>query len=349
MLAIARRELMEAVRSRWLVLAGGLFGLLALALSVMGMRSVGVAGFGGFSRTAIGLLNLVLYLVPLMALLLAINSMAAEREEGPLEVLLAQPITRRTVVFGKFAGLAAAIGAALCGGFGVAGLAIGMLGGAADAGGYALLVLRAIGLGLAFLSLGLWIASAASSRLRALTWGLLLWFTTVLLYDLLIVGLTAVLGGTSRSHARSHADPSRRRGLVRAECSGPDRLPARAGRLGRAERRAPRLDHPAAAGCSAHVYAARFSGITPARPYEIQSGAIPLAVGKLARSFCSSLKQSYRYYEGGLDHALATYTPPCPCSPAALHECRRTRGLWRCSRAVWASGRAHGRTQRQPG
>lgn len=197
MLAIARRELMEAVRSRWLVLAGGLFGLLALALSVMGMRSVGVAGFGGFSRTAIGLLNLVLYLVPLMALLLAINSMAAEREEGPLEVLLAQPITRRTVVFGKFAGLAAAIGAALCGGFGVAGLAIGMLGGAADAGGYALLVLRAIGLGLAFLSLGLWIASAASSRLRALTWGLLLWFTTVLLYDLLIVGLTAVLGGTS--------------------------------------------------------------------------------------------------------------------------------------------------------
>ena len=30
----------------------------------------------------------------------------------------------------------AAIGAALCGGFGVAGLAIGMLGGAADAGGH---------------------------------------------------------------------------------------------------------------------------------------------------------------------------------------------------------------------
>src|SRR5262245_53261790 len=91
-LTIARRELMEAVRSRWVVVAGSLFGVLALFLSVFGMRSVGAYGVGGFSRTAIGLLNLALYLVPLLALLLGINSMAAEREEGSLEVLLAQPI-----------------------------------------------------------------------------------------------------------------------------------------------------------------------------------------------------------------------------------------------------------------
>jgi Cu-processing system permease protein len=60
-----------------------------------------------------------------------------------------------------------------------------------------MLLLRAAGLGLAFLSLGLWIASAAASRLRALTWGLLLWFATVLLYDLAIVGATALLGGSA--------------------------------------------------------------------------------------------------------------------------------------------------------
>ena len=65
-LTIARRELMEAIRSRWVVLSGALFGVLALALSVFGMRSVGAVGFGGFSRTAIGLLNLALYLVPLL-------------------------------------------------------------------------------------------------------------------------------------------------------------------------------------------------------------------------------------------------------------------------------------------
>ncbi|HEX9372843.1 MAG TPA: ABC transporter permease subunit, partial [Roseiflexaceae bacterium] len=196
-LTIARRELMETIRSRWVVLSGALFGVLALALSIFGMRSVGAGGFGGFSRTAIGLLNLVLYLVPLLALLLGINSMAAEREDGPLEVLLAQPITRRSVVLGKFCGLAAALAAALFGGFGAAGLVIGIAGADADVGGYLMLLLRSIGLGLAFLSLGLWIASAAATRLRALSWGLLLWFATVLLYDLVIVGATALLGGAA--------------------------------------------------------------------------------------------------------------------------------------------------------
>jgi Cu-processing system permease protein len=98
-------------------------------------------------------------------------------------------------VLGKFLGLAAALAAALCGGFGAAGLAIGIAAADADVGGYAMLLLRSIGLGLAFLSLGLWIASAAATRLRALTWGLLLWFATVLLYDLVIVGATALLGG----------------------------------------------------------------------------------------------------------------------------------------------------------
>lgn len=195
-LAIARRELMETIRSRWVVLSGALFGVFALALSVFGMRSVGAAGFGGFSRTAIGLLNLVLYLVPLLALLLGINSMAAEREDGPLEVLLAQPIGRSCVVLGKFCGLAAALAAALLGGFGVAGIVIGVASADADVGSYLMLLLRSIGLGLAFLSLGLWIASAATTRLRAITWGLLLWFATVLLYDLAIVGATALLGGT---------------------------------------------------------------------------------------------------------------------------------------------------------
>lgn len=196
-LIIARRELTEAVRSRWVLLSAALFALLALALALVGMRSVGLSGVAGFSRTAIGLLNLVLYLVPLLALLLSITSMAAEREEGALEVLLAQPITRRAVVLGKFAGLGGALACALFGGFGGAGLVIALAGGDLTASGYLMLVLRSLGLGLCFISLGLWLASSSASRLRALTWGLLLWFASVLLYDVLVVGATALLGGAA--------------------------------------------------------------------------------------------------------------------------------------------------------
>jgi Cu-processing system permease protein len=195
-LTIARRELMDAIRSRWVLPAGALFGVLALALSAFGMQSVGARGFSGFSRTAIGLLNLTLYLTPLLALLLSINSMAAEREDGPLEVLLAQPIARSAIVLGKFCGLAAALTAALLCGLGGAGLLIGIAGADTDIGGYLLLLLRSVGLGLAFLSLGIWIASAAATRLHALVNGVLLWFAAVVLYDLAVVGATAVIGGT---------------------------------------------------------------------------------------------------------------------------------------------------------
>lgn len=194
-LIIAHRELMEAIRHRWVVLSGTLFAVLALALAAFGMRSVGAAGFAGFSRTAIGLLNLVLYLVPLLALLLAINSMAAEREEGPLEVLMAQPIRRSDIVLGKFFGLAAALMAALLGGFGAAGVVIGIAGVDSAVLAFVFLLLRAMGLGLAFLSLGLWIAAATATRLQALTWALIVWVGAVLLYDLVIVGVTALAGG----------------------------------------------------------------------------------------------------------------------------------------------------------
>lgn len=196
-ITIGRRELTEAVRSRWVLLCGGLFALLALGLALIGMRSLGLSGVAGFSRTAIALLNLVLYLVPLLALLLSITSMAGEREEGALEVLLSQPIARAAVVLGKFAGLGAALAIALLGGFGAAGLVIAVAGADVAAGGYLLLVLRALGLGLAYLSMGLLLASLSHSRLRALTWGLLLWFGSVLLYDLAVVGATALFGGAA--------------------------------------------------------------------------------------------------------------------------------------------------------
>lgn len=194
-LAIARRELTEAIRSRWIIRAGGLFAILALALAIFGTRSVGAAGIGGFSRTALSLLNLVLYMAPLLALLLGITGMAADREDGALEVLLAQPIGRASVVLGKFCGLGAALAAALLGGFGAAGIVIGIAGADADVGGYLMLIARALGLGLAFLSIGLWIAAATGNRSRALTVGLMIWFASVVLYDLAIVGTTAWLGG----------------------------------------------------------------------------------------------------------------------------------------------------------
>ena len=118
---VARKEVRDALRNRWFLLYAAAFAVLALALSRLSLGDTSAAGFAGFGRTAASLVNLVLLVVPLMGLTLGAASLAGERERGTLPMLLAQPVTRREVLLGKYAGLAQAQGAALALGFGLAG------------------------------------------------------------------------------------------------------------------------------------------------------------------------------------------------------------------------------------
>src|SRR5690606_3606519 len=67
-LSFAGRELRDAVASRWFMLYTAAFGVLAVAVSFMSLAGSGSQGFAGFGRTAAGLLNLVMLVVPLMAI-----------------------------------------------------------------------------------------------------------------------------------------------------------------------------------------------------------------------------------------------------------------------------------------
>ena len=59
-LTVARKEVRDAVASKWLVLYAGIFALLALAVAYVGQRNLGELGFDNFSRTTASLLNLCL-------------------------------------------------------------------------------------------------------------------------------------------------------------------------------------------------------------------------------------------------------------------------------------------------
>src|SRR5690606_39909351 len=60
----------------------------------------------GFGRTAAGLINLVLFLAPLMGLTLGAQAISGEREQGTLAYLLAQPVSLVEIFVAKFLGLA---------------------------------------------------------------------------------------------------------------------------------------------------------------------------------------------------------------------------------------------------
>lgn len=194
---IAQRELVDAMRSRLIWIFAGIFALLAMGLSYFGLVGAGYAEITGFARTTASLLNLVLILLPLIALFLGTSSLTSER--GALELLLSQPVTRTEVMLGKFLGLGATLIASTLVGFGAAGMLIALRAGSSDFGRYLALLGLSCALEIAFLSLAMLIAVLTQSRIRALGTAVAVWFASVLLYDLLIVGGAVLIGAKQLS------------------------------------------------------------------------------------------------------------------------------------------------------
>lgn len=190
---LGAKELSDAWRNRWFLLFTATFTLLALGLSWLSVAGVAGTGLAGLGRTAASLMNLVVLIVPLMGLTLGAGAIAGDRERGALAYLVAQPVSLAEVVLGKFLGLAAAIFAALAGGFGLAGLAIARRGGGGEIGPYLGFLALAVLLGLAAVALGLLISALARRASVALGMAIFLWFFLVFLGDLGLMGTSLVM------------------------------------------------------------------------------------------------------------------------------------------------------------
>ena len=188
---IAAQEFRIHIRSRWTLLFGLVFGALALGISYFGLVTAGLVGFESFTRTSASLLNLVIYLVPLIALTMGALSFTGER--GAAELLFSQPVTRSEILLGKVAGLFLSVATATGFGFGVAGVVIALNSDGSGGGAYLVLAGLTLLLALVFLSLGTMVAVVAQKRARAFAQALFLWFFFVLFYDLLAIGLAFLL------------------------------------------------------------------------------------------------------------------------------------------------------------
>ncbi|MCB9136621.1 MAG: ABC transporter permease [Anaerolineales bacterium] len=193
---IAQRELREALRNKWLwFYSVGLAGL-ALGLSRVGLASAGYAGLGGFGRTAASLINALLLFVPLIGLTVGANAVAADRERGALMYLLAQPVNRPEVFFGKVLGAMLAVIAALGLGFGLAGLGLASAGDA-DVTIYLTLAGFVFLLALACLGIGFLISTLTRKASTAAGAALLLWLGLVFFADLGLMGATIAFKPTA--------------------------------------------------------------------------------------------------------------------------------------------------------
>jgi Cu-processing system permease protein len=193
-LVIGRRTCADALRGRAGLLQVLVFAALTLLISYAGLVSGGILGFQALSRTALSLVSLLLYLVPLVAVVQGAGALS--KRGGWLELLMAQPVSRRQIVIGEFLGLWLAAGGSIACGV-AAGSAGVWLRAGGDPGALGMLLALALGLAMVFTAVGLALGAVFAQRGTALAAALGVWFACVVLYDLCIVGLTALLEGGS--------------------------------------------------------------------------------------------------------------------------------------------------------
>ncbi|HEY7785609.1 MAG TPA: ABC transporter permease subunit [Pyrinomonadaceae bacterium] len=186
--AIARQELLINIRNRWTLVFSAVFGVLVLAISYFGLVTAGTLGFQGFARTSASLVNMVLYVVPLVALTMGTLSFTSEKSAS--ELLFSQPVTKSEVLLGKFFGLFASILSATLIGFGLAGVIIATNAGTEGSLRYPAFVGFSLLLALIFLSLSALVSVICRRQSKAFGVALVVWFFFVLLYDLLVIGAT---------------------------------------------------------------------------------------------------------------------------------------------------------------
>ncbi len=178
---LRRWELRDALRSYWFLVNAILFLAGGFLLVFFGTES-SVLGYRGFGRALAALVQLALFLVPLMALFPSTASIAGDRDLGTLDFVLAQPITRSELYRGRWMGVAVALSLSTLIAFGATGLLAALRGVPTSLVG-GLLGLTLL-LGVAFVSVGLWISAASRTRTRATSVGLAVWLVLVALGSL---------------------------------------------------------------------------------------------------------------------------------------------------------------------
>jgi Cu-processing system permease protein len=192
-LTMARRELREAVRSRWFLLYTIAFAGLGLGVSYLSAAATGSSGLAGFGRTSAGLINIVLLVIPLMALTAGAGSIASDRERGMLAYLLAQPVSRAELLLGKFVGLAGALLASIGLGLGLCAGILAWKGGAAGPAAIVWFASLSFALALSMLSVGMLISALARKASVAVGSAIFVWLALAFVTDLGLMAGTLAL------------------------------------------------------------------------------------------------------------------------------------------------------------
>lgn len=189
---IAGKEFRDGLRNRWVVATTCLLAALALTLAFLGSAPTGEVRVGALAVTIVSLSSLTIFLIPLIALLLAYDAVVGEVDRGTMALLLTYPVSRWEVMLGKFAGHVAILAVATLIGYGIAGVTLEAVNGEGDTDAwqaFAAMIGTSVLLGAAFVSIGYLISAAVRDRGTAGGIAIGVWLVFVLIYDMAILGI----------------------------------------------------------------------------------------------------------------------------------------------------------------
>lgn len=188
--AIARLDLAEILRSRWLAASAVAYAVLGIVFVAVGLREAPLLGFTGSARVVFSLSHALVVLLPLIALTATAPSIGRARDDGSLELLCAQPLGRGAYLVAITGVRVAAIVAPVA----VVFVAIALWGAVGDRQpvpwGY---LARALGvlaaLAWAFAGIGFLISTLVRHPVRMLTYVVVSWAAGVALLDAGLIGV----------------------------------------------------------------------------------------------------------------------------------------------------------------
>lgn len=196
-LTLAGKTWKDGIRNRWVLAITCLLTLFALTLVLLGSAPVGDVKASPIAIIIVSLASLNIFLLPLIALLLAYDTLVGEIENGTMLLLLSYPVSRAQIVLGKYLGQSLILASATVVSYLIAALALlalhdGLSRQWALWQPYALMTASSIALGMAFLAIGYLLSAIARERARAAGMAIAIWLLFVLIYDIALLGALIV-------------------------------------------------------------------------------------------------------------------------------------------------------------
>ena len=171
MLQVFKYSFFDMIRNRWMYVYLGFFLVLTISLFLLS---------NDVAKVIISLTNVILYLAPLVGILF--GSMYYYNSEEFLELLLAQPQSRRSVFSGLYLGMAASLSLSLTAGVGIPMLLFGAFG-SPEVMTLFILIGISVVLSIIFSLISFYIALNFKNRIKGFGISILTWLFFAIIYD----------------------------------------------------------------------------------------------------------------------------------------------------------------------